>query len=283
MPDRSDRGIIFDIERFAITDGPGIRTTVFFKGCPLRCAWCQNPEGMSPRPELLFHEHLCVHCGRCAVACPTGVHEVTSGGHVLYRERCAATGLCARECPAHALELAGHAVTATEVMEVVLRDDAFYRKSGGGITLSGGEPMMQPEFAKALLTSARERRLHTAVDTSGFAPWEAFEEILGLVDLFLYDVKDTDDRRHKEHTGVEFAPILDNLRRLDAAGAKILLRCIIVPGVNDDKRHLDRLAEIRRTIRRVIGIETLQYHSLGLPKWRALGKAALARDFSKRP
>jgi pyruvate formate lyase activating enzyme len=173
-------------------------------------------------------------------------------------------------------------VTVAEVMEIVLRDATFYRKSGGGITLSGGEPMMQPEFVTGLLATARESGLHTALDTSGFAPWEAFERILGLVDLFLFDVKDTDEKRHREYTGVELAPILDNLRRLDAAGAKTLLRCIIVPGVNDDKRHAERLGEIRRTLKGATGLETLEYHSLGLPKWRALGMAALARDFSRK-
>ena len=276
------KGAVFDIERFAIYDGPGIRTTVFFKGCPLRCGWCQNPEGMNPHPEILYYEHLCANCGRCAEVCPNHAHRFAQDRHAFTRERCKACGLCARECAAAALRLAGREVTVGEVMEVVLRDRAFYEKSGGGLTLSGGEPMAQPEFAEALLSAARAEGLHTAVDTSGFAPWESFERIRPLVDLFLYDVKDTDESRHLEYTGVPLAPILDNLRRLNAAGARILIRAVMVPGVNDGPSHVGKLSRLAESLANCAGIDTLQWHNLGLAKWRALGKGDIARDFSRR-
>jgi len=270
----AEKGIIFDVERFAIYDGPGIRTTVFFKGCPMRCAWCQNPEGMSPEQEVLFREHLCVLCGRCVAACLHGAHEVLGRSHVFHRERCQAARLCALACPTGALAVAGREATVDEVMETVLRDRVFYEKSGGGITLSGGEALMQAGFAKALLAAARSQGLHTALDTCGFLPWAAFQGVLELVDLFLYDVKDTDPARHRQNTGADLDLILDNLRRLDAAGAKIRIRSIIVPGVNDTIEHFEMLSEIERSLRGLEKMEILPYHGLGLPKWKALGRNA---------
>ncbi len=273
-----ESGIVFDVERFAIHDGPGIRTTVFFKGCPLSCAWCQNPESMSARPELLFHEHLCVSCGRCVEACESGAHVIEGRTHAFRRELCRACGACADGCPTHALELAGRWVTVAEVMEEVLRDRAFYERSGGGMTLSGGEPMAQPDFARALLEAARREGLRTALDTSGCAPWPAYEEMLPLVDLFLFDLKDTDAARCREYTGADLEAVLANLGRLDAAGARIRLRCVVVPGVNDTPAHREAVERIAAPLAALEGIDYLPYHSLGLAKWRALGR--VGRDFS---
>lgn len=275
------KGIIFDIKRFAIHDGPGIRTTVFFKGCPLRCAWCQNPEGMNPQPETLYYEHLCTGCGACLEACPTVAHTIEDGQHAFNRDLCTADGLCAKACRSDALRLAGREVRVDEVLEAVLRDKVFYETSGGGVTLSGGEPLMQGEFAAALLAAAKASGLHTALDTSGFASWEEFERVLPLVDLFLYDIKDTDEHRHLRYTGVELDGILNNLKSLDAAGAKILLRCPIVPGVNHTEEHIGRLAELAGSLSGIVGMERLAYHTLGLAKWRALGRGPSATDFSR--
>lgn len=273
------RGIVFDIERFAITDGPGIRTTVFLKGCPLRCAWCQNPEGMNRTPELLYYEHLCAFCGHCAAVCVRGVHEVSGRVHALARERCIACGACAGECPTDALAVAGREMTVAGVMDVVLRDRTFYERSRGGVTLSGGEAMAQPEFAAGILSASKAGGLHTAVDTAGLVPWSAFETVLPLVDLFLFDVKDTDPARHLEMTGAPLGPILENLRRLDAAGAFTLIRAPIVPGINDSPSHMEALALLRQSLANCSGLEILRWHRLGLPKWRALGRAA--REFPR--
>jgi pyruvate formate lyase activating enzyme len=269
---RGERGVVFDVERFAITDGPGIRTTVFLKGCPLRCAWCQNPEGMSARPEVLYFEHLCGGCRACVGVCEKEAHVFEGTKHVFRRDRCTACGRCAEACPAEALSLSGREMSVDDVMGVVLRDRAFYERSGGGMTLSGGEPMSQPRFAEALLAAAREEGLSTALDTSGVAQWSDYEAVLPLVDLFLFDVKDTDAARHREYTGVDPAAILDSLRRLDEAGAAIRIRCVIVPGVNDAPEHIARAREMARSLKRCAGIDVLRYHALGHGKWRALGR-----------
>jgi len=167
-PPSPAQGLVFDLQRFAIHDGPGIRTLVFLKGCPLRCVWCANPEGQTPLPEIMFHAQLCAGCGACVEGCPDQLHALTPEGHVFAREQCRACGACAEACPTQALELSGRPMTAEEVLKVVLRDAPFYRRSGGGITLSGGEPLLQPEFARELLSRARQHGLHTAVETTGF-------------------------------------------------------------------------------------------------------------------
>ena len=218
------KGIVFDVKRGSIKDGPGIRTSVFFKGCPLRCIWCHNPESWLPEPE-------------------------PDGAAVIGRE-----------------------VSVSELMEEILVDRIFYRTSGGGVTLTGGEPMMQFAFLRELLTAAKAAQISTALDTCGFAPWEEYREILGLVDLFLYDFKEADPVRHRELTGVENGLILENLRRLNEAGAAIFLRCPLVPGVNDSPEHL---AAIAGWAERLSGVEevTLEpYHPLGMEKAERLGR-----------
>jgi pyruvate formate lyase activating enzyme len=236
--------MVFDIQRFSIHDGPGIRTTVFLKGCPLRCAWCHNPEGISAGPVVSFLPERCVGCGHCGRACPNGVHAVrdSDGAHVLLRERCVACGRCAEGCYAGALETIGRDMTPADVMAEVLADGPFYANSGGGMTLSGGEPFGQPAFAMDLLRLAKSHGLHCCVETSGAVPTATLLAAAEFVDLFLYDVKDTDDARHRVHVGAPNTLPLANVRALVSRGAAVRLRVPLIPGYNDFADHLDGVA-----------------------------------------
>jgi pyruvate formate lyase activating enzyme len=265
-------GRIFDLQRFSIHDGPGIRTTVFFKGCPLRCLWCHNPEGISSQPQLAFTPDKCIACGDCVKACPeTALARNQAGRAVLDRARCTACGACAPVCDARALEMVGRDLTVEEVMAVALRDRDYYAASGGGLTLSGGEPLAQPEFAEALLRAARRERLHCAVETSGFAEWPQLERLLPLVDLWLYDYKETNPQLHLSFTGESNQRILANLRALDRAGARLLLRCPMVPEYNARQEHLAAIAALARELPNLRGVELLPYHRLGQSKLRRFG------------
>ncbi len=265
-------GRVFDIQRFSIHDGPGIRTTVFLKGCPLRCLWCHNPEGIRPEPLLSFAADKCIACGSCVDACPNQAHVMDQQkGHVFLRERCTAIGKCAEVCPSRALELVGRDVSCDEVLDQVLRDRLFYETSGGGLTLSGGEPLLQIEFAEALLRGAKKAGVHTAVETAGHVTFARLARVAPYTDLFLYDVKDTDDARHRKNTGVPVIGILDNLRALHDAGASVLVRLPIVPGVNDRQDHFRKVALIVKPLSGLLGVEDLPYHSLGTGKRQRLG------------
>ncbi len=264
-------GRVFDIQRFSLHDGPGIRTTVFLKGCPLRCAWCHNPEGIDPGLALAFQPERCIGCGYCFRVCPEGAHRMEDGVHVLDRERCVLCGECVKECYSGALELVGKEVTAAEVMEEVLRDMPFYETSGGGMTLSGGEPLQQIDFTAGLLTRAKREGLHCCVDTCGFVPYERLERVLPQVDLFLFDWKESDPARHEELTGVRNEKIRQNLRRLHDDGALIRLRCPIIPGVNDREEHFAGIAELAHSLPELECVELLPYHPLGEGKMDRFG------------
>ncbi len=264
-------GTIFDIMKFAIHDGPGIRTTVFLKGCPLKCLWCHNPESQKREKEISFIPDKCIGCGWCFEHCPQHGHQMQDDKHVLLRDPCVRCGICAEKCYAKAIEVVGRDVTVDDVIAEVLKDKPFYETSGGGMTVSGGEPMMQFEFTRALLRLAKDNGLHTCLDTSGFAPLAQYLALLDTVDLFLYDVKDTDPDRHLRNTGVPLSPIVNNLRALDAAGAKILLRCPLISGVNDDDAHLDGIAQIANSLLHVEGITLHPYHPLGKSKSERMG------------
>ena len=259
--------MIFDIQKFSIHDGPGIRTTVFLKGCPLNCLWCHNPESKKHVPEIAFHADRCIHCGACVAACPEGCHTLDGNGtHRFDRTHCRRCGACAQACVIQALELIGREMTVSAVLAEVLPDLPFYETSGGGITLSGGEPLAQPAFTQALLTAAVEHNLHTCVETCGFAPWHALQAILPLTRLFLFDYKETDLERHRAYTGVPQEQILDNLRRLDAAGASVVLRCPIIPGLNDRADHLQGIARIANELHQLQEINLIPYHAFGASK-----------------
>lgn len=267
----NETAVVFDIEKFAVHDGPGIRTIVFLKGCPLRCIWCHNPESQTFEPELFFKSEKCTLCGRCAAICPQKCHAIENSKHELIRNKCVRCGRCADECPTEALKLSGRKMSVAEVMSEVLRDCAFYENSGGGLTVSGGEPLSHPEFTRTLLEAAKQNRLHTAVETCGFAPWEIVSPLLSLVDLWLWDIKAA-PHHHRELTGVDCAPILDNLRKLDAVGGSTVLRCPLIPGVNDMEADLAHIAGVANSLKHVRRIDLEPYHPLGENKCAQLGR-----------
>jgi pyruvate formate lyase activating enzyme len=264
--------VVFDIRRFSVHDGPGIRTTVFLKGCPLRCRWCHNPEGLSAAPEVTWREERCARCGSCIAACPEDALSWDGDTPVLDVSRCTLCGVCEDECYAEARQMLGRTMDAAAVLAEVERDRVFYEESGGGVTFSGGEPLAQPEFLGALLRSARASGIHTALDTSGYAPWNVVDAIRNDVDLFLYDLKHVDDERHRQFTGVSNARILDNLTRLAEHGHRIVLRLPLVPGVNDDDPTIRAIGALaaRLGIERVV---PLPFHRLGSDKYGRLGRA----------
>lgn len=274
---QAPRGRIFDIQRFSIHDGPGIRTTVFLKGCPLHCLWCHNPEGISPSPAISFLSEKCMACGECVRTCPNGAHQFQAGDngaastHAYDRERCEACGRCAVTCDTRALEFVGRWMTVEEIMKEVRPDRTFYLSSGGGLTISGGEPLAQPDFTRELLAAARDEGIHRCVETSGFASWGRFRALLALVDLFLFDFKETDPQRHAEFTGQSNEIILGNLRALYDAGANIQLQCPIVPGYNDREDHFAGIAALARSMPDLLGVRLLPYHPLGKSKLERFG------------
>lgn len=268
-----ESGIVFNIQKFSIHDGPGIRTNVFLKGCPLHCLWCHNPEGLEVSPEVEFEGTKCIGCGACII-CEKGCHTFTeTEGHIYDRTDCTRCGKCVEVCPAVALKMAGTRQTVDEVLTKVMSDKPFYDKSGGGMTLSGGEPLFQPAFALALLKEAKNRGLHTAIETSGFASAEVFTSILPYTDLVLLDYKVTGEDEHKKYTGVPQAPILANLARANEAGVDVVLRCPLIPGVNMHEEHYKAIAETADRYEHIIRVDLEPYHTLGTGKLSRLGKA----------
>lgn len=257
-----ERGLVFNIQRFSVHDGPGLRTTVFLKGCPARCPWCHNPESQSHAPELLTFPERCIDCGTCREVCPHGTDPA----------QCSACGQCAEACPADARQVAGTEMSVGEVMEIVTRDLLFYEESGGGVTFSGGEPFAQPAFLRALLVAAKREGLSTAVDTCGFAGQELLLGLAPLVDLFLYDLKMLDPERHLRVIGVPLAPILSNLEALAKTTTALWLRVPIVPSFTDNDAELDALARLAATLPGVHRVSLLPYHAIGAGKFRRLHK-----------
>lgn len=270
-------GVCFDIQRYSIHDGPGIRTTVFLKGCPLACPWCHNPEGIEQLPEVRVFEGRCVRCRACSAACPRGLAD---GPNIPDPALCLRCGSCAAVCPTGARQLVGHLWTATEIFQAIERDRLFYDESGGGVTFSGGEPLLQWRFLLDCLAVARARGLRTAVDTSGYASRRIILRVAALTDLFLYDLKVLDPERHLRFTGVPLAPILRNLRALDEAGAQIWLRMPLVPGYNDDRANLEAVASFVADLRHTRRLHVLPYHRLGAEKYARLGRADPMGDTS---
>lgn len=277
---------VFNIQCFSVHDGPGIRTSVFLKGCPLDCLWCHNPESKRRAPELFYDGGKCIGCGECAQICEC--HRIVSISdrdrdnaadriHIFDRGGCKGCGRCADVCPAEALELCGRELTVGETLETVLRDRDFYGSEygltvRGGLTVTGGEPLYSFEFTYNLLCGAKAAGLHTCVETSGCAPFERLRELAEVCDIFLYDYKETSPELHKKYTGVDNRQIVDNLLRLDSVGAKSILRCPIIPGHNDRPDHLAGIASLANRLRGIIEIDVEPYHPLGSAKCLRLGR-----------
>jgi pyruvate formate lyase activating enzyme len=264
-------GIVFDIQRFALHDGPGIRTTVFLKGCPLRCLWCHNPESQLARTQYSFDYAKCIKCQQEGFACSNGVTLVDGQ---IQHDRVGLDPANFAACPHDAITVVGREMTAAEVLAEVMRDKTYYRRSGGGLTISGGEPMQQFDFALALARGAKEAGLHVCLDTSGHASRERFAEIAPYVDIFLYDYKATDAEVHKELTRVGNEFILANLEFLCGLGAGIILRCPLIPGVNDTPEHLAGIADIARRYPNLLGVNVMAYHDFGNHKATRVGQQA---------
>jgi pyruvate formate lyase activating enzyme len=272
-------GIITDIQRFCVHDGPGIRSTVFFKGCNLRCAWCHNPETILPQPQLQTHPDKCIACGACLAACSHGAHVAVDGRRNFNRRLCTACGTCARTCYAEALKLVGRRVSAREILAEIREDRPFYANSGGGVTLSGGEPLCQQAFAIEVLQLCRGAGVHTAIETNLAWPWQHVEPVLPWLDLLMVDIKTLDSALHRRWTGTGNESVLDNLRRLAGQDLPLIVRTPVIPGVNDTEKEIGAIADFIANLSYLQYYELLPYHPLGVGKYASLGmESRMAED-----
>lgn len=267
-----EKGLVFSIQRYSTEDGPGIRTTVFMKGCPLRCLWCHNPEGQEFLPQIAFNSSRCIGCKGCVDACPQGAINFTADGPRTDRGKCQNCGKCAEVCPTGARELIGKYMTADEAFSEVERDILFYRNSGGGVTVGGGEPTTQPRFLVEFLKKCHEQGIHTALDTSGYVEWGEMEEILKHVDLVLYDIKQIDPAKHADYTGVSNELILENARRISSKGIPMIIRAPVIPGYTDGEDNIRDIMEFVSVLESVAKVDLLPFHRLGEPKYKKLDR-----------
>lgn len=267
------RGVVFDIQRFSLHDGPGVRTTVFLKGCNARCAWCHNPESFRQGPQVRVLLDRCALCGACEAVCPNGAHGIQEGIHSFNSSACGLCGKCVEACPVGLVSIVGEERAAGDVMAVVLRDRIYYESSGGGVTFSGGEPTAQPAFLEALLRLARGAGLHTCLETNGLTEPSLIGELSGLVDLFLLDFKVWDGELHRQYVGALPSRVPETLKLLDGLGGRAILRCPIIPSVNDVPEHFAAIRALRRAYSSVAGVDIMPYHRTGVSKWRNFGFA----------
>lgn len=267
-------GLIFNIERYAVHDGPGIRTLVFLKGCPLRCLWCDNPEGQEPYPQLLFNSNKCGVCGECLKVCPTHATYLSKNGKIkINRKVCANSRECIKVCLYAARVIAGEYMTVKVVIDEVLKDSVFYQNSGGGVTLGGGEVTMQAEFARETLKVCKENNINTAIETCGYSKWENLYKVLEFTDLVLYDIKSMNPQIHKKYTGVSNKLILENVKKIAEIKIPIIIRVPVIPGVNSSESHIRMIIEfVKDSIKTVQKIHFLPYHELGIAKFERLGR-----------
>lgn len=272
-------GTLFNIQRFSLHDGPGIRTTVFFKGCNLACAWCHNPESLSFTPQISVNTVSCTLCGRCASVCPQGVHflDPEAGSHRMASFLCTLCGKCVESCPSKSISVIGKEYTVDEVMAEIAKDKRFYAK-GGGITFSGGEATCQYEFLTALLTRCKAEGYHTCIETNGLVKPDRLKALTALCDLFLFDYKMTDSAKHSMYIGAGNERILENLALLNEQNAKVILRCPIIPGINDDEEHFAAIRALRQKYACIIDAEVMPYHDIGAVKYKNIGTGYLLKN-----
>lgn len=265
-------GIVFNIQKFSIHDGPGIRTTVFLKGCNNECQWCHNPESLEMQPQLQFFSERCIGCGACFQICPNQVHVLQDDKRVIFRDRCKNCGLCIDACYSGALEFAGKSMSSNEVIDEILKDKVYYESSCGGVTFSGGEPILQRDFLKELLINCKSLSLHTTVQTAGNYQWEWLSDLLPYIDLVMYDIKAYDSNIHKKYVGTDNKRILENLYMLSQSDQVIVVRTPIISSVNDSKEEINNIAKMIKDYPRLLYYELIPYHNLGISKVIQLGQ-----------
>ena len=277
---KTDKKIcVFDIQKFSVHDGPGIRTIVFMKGCPLHCQWCANPESQNAAPELMYYPDKCIGCGKCVEVCPQHATEVVEGRFLFDRSKCVNCGECAKSCYANARDMSGEYMSDDEIIREVDKDMAFYKNSGGGITFSGGEAMIYPEHVRDIARKYKEDGVSTAIETCGFVPWENYKMVMDYIDIFLFDIKMLDEKKHLKYTGGSNRQILENARRLHEQGKTVIPRMPIIPGINDSKEDIARAAKwMKANLGDGLQMHVLPYHNFGLNKYRALEKPYFLED-----
>jgi len=268
----SERGIIFDIKRYAIHDGPGIRTTVFFKGCPLQCLWCCNPESRKINPEIIYTESCCIHCGSCQLVCPNQAIKILKNKLKIVRKNCIGCGICANACPTNALKVSGKQYSVEELLKEIEKDNTFYLVSEGGVTVSGGECTVQAEFLLSFLKKCKQRYLHVTFDTCGFVEWRTFKKIVEYVDLVLFDVKIVNEEKHIKYIGKSNKLILENLLKLSKIGVPIIIRIPLIPRFNDSEQEINAIADLVSELNNIKEVDVLPYHRLGESKYPKLNR-----------
>jgi pyruvate formate lyase activating enzyme len=281
--DPSMTGTVFNIQRFCVNDGPGIRTTVFLKGCPLHCAWCHNPESISPEKELLVRNDRCIRCGSCVEVCEHHAPHQTENGVTTTLEECVQCGRCVEVCYAEARSIVGAEMTTENVLREITKDVVFFDQSGGGATFSGGEPFLQHEYLLSLVQACKENNIHTAVDTSGYTLPEILKRVSPFVDLFLYDIKTIDDGKHRAFTGVSNEVIKKNIKNLIDWGKNTIIRVPLIPGLNDDIQSISGIGKFAASMRMIEEIHILPYHKTGIEKYHRLGKKYIGDFPSSQP
>lgn len=263
---------MFDIKRFAVHDGPGIRTTLFLKGCSLRCCWCHNPESYLCEPQLAYYEHKCIHCAECVLVCPAGAHAMPDGKHIFTRETCITCGRCEEVCLGRALRFYGREISVEDAVQAVLEDKTFYDQTGG-CTISGGEPLLQAEFCAAVFKVLKSKDIHCAIDTCGSVGWESFEKVLPWTDMFMFDLKQMDSQRHLEYVDGFNELLMRNLQKLSKQNVLIEIRIPIIPGFNSDEKNIAVFGEFLSNLDNISAVKLLAYHDLARSKYAALDLA----------